>query len=141
MIASEKIYTKTKSCFQGCLPSIIFFNFFFKSMQLQDRPLRIFKKKFEQRPKGRSPGLYVAFLALKTHSSQMMKTKSCSFQISTKLNKWCQSYGQNEKSRILDLIQHSALFTNFATFIANYTIPLAFTVNFIFRFHPLLCAT
>ena len=79
---------------------IFFKNFFFKFKHLQEKPLRISKKNFEQRPKGRSPGLYMAFLALKIHSSQMMKRKSCSFQISAKSDQWCQSYGQNKKSHV-----------------------------------------
>ena len=64
----------------------------------------MYGKIFKQRPKGRSPGLYMAFLALKIHSSSMMKRNSCSFQISTKLDQWCQSYEENKKLHVFNLI-------------------------------------
>ena len=60
----------------------------------------IFEKKIEQRPKGCSPGLNV----LKIQSSQKVKRKSSSSQISTKSDYWCQIYGQNKKLHIYRLV-------------------------------------
>ena len=53
--------------------------FFFKNWQHFVRSLRIFIKFFEQRPKGHSAGLHMAFLALKSISLQGFLKKSGTF--------------------------------------------------------------
>ena len=60
----------------------------------------MYRKNFKQRPKGHSPGLYMAFLALKIQSSAMVLIKSWPFQISTKSHWWCQSQGQYQKTQV-----------------------------------------
>ena len=84
-VAAEKIEPKAESCFEGHRPwNEFFWTFFFKFLQLWKWAIWMYGKIFKQRPKGRSPGLYMAFLALKIYSSSMMNRNSCSFQISTK---------------------------------------------------------
>ena len=53
--------------------------FFFKNWHLFDRSLRSFIKNSEQRPKGHSAGLHMAFLALKSISLQGFLKKSGTF--------------------------------------------------------------
>ena len=86
-VAPEKICNKADSWFKGCWPwNKFFLNFFFKNWQLLNRSFRIFRKNSEQRPKGQSSGLYMAFLALETVSFQVFLRKSAPFQVSSKLD-------------------------------------------------------
>ena len=81
-VAAEKIEPKAESCFEGHRPwNEFFWTFFFKFLQLWKWAIWMCGNIFKQRPKGRSPGLY---MALKIYSSSMMNRNSCSFQISTK---------------------------------------------------------
>ena len=79
-VAAERIDPKAESCFKGHRPwNEFFWTFFFKFLQLLKQAIWMHQKIFKQRPKGHSPGLCMAFLALKIQSSSIAFRNGQSF--------------------------------------------------------------